>query len=56
MALFRIVNRYVGNLPAMPSALPVWLAPVVRNADNRKREIAIGYGDRSLQGGKRKSL
>jgi putative SOS response-associated peptidase YedK len=31
-ALFRIVNRYVGNLPPMPGVFPDYPAPVVRNA------------------------
>ncbi|MGY3690169.1 putative SOS response-associated peptidase YedK [Bradyrhizobium sp. USDA 3240] len=28
--LFRLVNRYVGNLPAMPSVFPDYPAPVIR--------------------------
>jgi putative SOS response-associated peptidase YedK len=36
-ALFRVVNRYVDNLPAMPGIFPDYPAPVVRNrADGRK--------------------
>ena len=31
-ALFRVVNRYVGNLPPMPGVFPDYPAPVVRNA------------------------
>ena len=30
-ALFRVVNRYVGNLPPMPGVFPDYPAPVVRN-------------------------
>ena len=30
--LFRIMNRYVGNLPPMPGVFPDYPAPVVRNA------------------------
>jgi putative SOS response-associated peptidase YedK len=32
IALFRVVNRYVGNLPPMPGVFPDYPAPVVRNA------------------------
>jgi putative SOS response-associated peptidase YedK len=31
-ALFRVMNRYVGNLPPMPGVFPDYPAPVVRNA------------------------
>ena len=30
-ALFRVINRYVGNLPPMPGVFPDDPAPVVRN-------------------------
>jgi hypothetical protein len=30
-ALFRVVNRYVGNLPPMPGVFPDYPAPAVRN-------------------------
>jgi hypothetical protein len=30
IALFRVVNRYIGNLPPMPGVFPDYLAPVVR--------------------------
>jgi hypothetical protein len=30
--LFRVVNRYVGNLPPIPGVFPDYSAPVVRNA------------------------
>ena len=30
-ALFRMMNRYVGNLPPMPGVFPDYPAPVVRN-------------------------
>ena len=36
-ALFRVVNRYVGNLAPMPGVFPDYPAPVVRNtADGRE--------------------
>jgi putative SOS response-associated peptidase YedK len=30
-ALFRVTNRYVGNLPPMPGVFPDYPAPVIRN-------------------------
>src|SRR6187401_2893462 len=30
-ALFRVINRYVGNLAPMPGVFPDYPAPVVRN-------------------------
>ncbi len=35
-ALFRVVNRYVGNLPPMPGVFPDYPAPVVRNSGAEK--------------------
>jgi len=37
---FRVINRYVGNLPPMPGMFPDYPAPVVRN-DQREREMAM---------------
>ena len=37
IALFRVINRYVGNLPPMPGAFPDYPAPVVRNTDTGRR-------------------
>ena len=31
IALFRVINRYVGNLPPMPGVFPDYPAPVIRN-------------------------
>jgi len=31
IALFRVVNRYIGNLPPMPGVFPDYSAPVIRN-------------------------
>jgi putative SOS response-associated peptidase YedK len=39
-ALFRVINRYVGNLPPMPGVFPDYPAPVVRNAVEG-RELAM---------------
>jgi hypothetical protein len=33
IALFRVVNRYVGNLAPMPGVFPEYPAPVIRNTD-----------------------
>jgi putative SOS response-associated peptidase YedK len=38
--LFRVINRYVGNLPSMPGVFPDYPAPVVRNAGT-ERELAV---------------
>src|SRR6267154_1306205 len=38
--LFRVINRYVGNLAPMPGVFPDYPAPVVRNA-RTERELAI---------------
>ena len=40
IALFRVVNRYVGNLPPMPGVFPDFPAPVIRNTDTG-RELAM---------------
>lgn len=33
-ALFRVVNRYVGNLAPMPGVFPDYIAPIVRTGAN----------------------
>jgi putative SOS response-associated peptidase YedK len=40
IALFRVMNQYVGNLPPMPGVFPDYPAPVVRNA-GADRELAM---------------
>jgi putative SOS response-associated peptidase YedK len=40
IALFRVVNRYVGNLPPMPGVFPDFPAPVVRNV-RTDRELSM---------------
>ncbi len=40
IALFRVINRYVGNLPPMPGVYPDYPAPVVRNTEDG-RELAV---------------
>ena len=44
-ALFRVINRYVGNLAPMPGVFPDYPAPVIRNTDSG-RELthdAVGH-------------
>jgi putative SOS response-associated peptidase YedK len=33
IALFRVINRYVGNLARMSGVFPDYPAPVIRNTD-----------------------
>ena len=40
IALFRVINRYVGNLPPMTGVFPDFAAPVIRNTDTA-RELAM---------------
>jgi hypothetical protein len=42
IALFRVVNRYVGNLPPMPGVFPDYPAPVIRNTDYVTELFTIG--------------
>jgi len=48
-ALFRVVNRYVGNLAPMPGVFPDYPAPLVRNTDVGTEMVTM----RVLSGGKR---
>ncbi|MET3997982.1 putative SOS response-associated peptidase YedK, partial [Bradyrhizobium sp. S3.9.2] len=43
-ALFRVVNRYVGNLAPMPGVFPDYPAPVVRNTDNGRELSMMRWG------------
>ena len=43
-ALFRVVNRYVGNLAPMPGVFPDYPAPVVRNTERRTRNDMMRRG------------
>jgi putative SOS response-associated peptidase YedK len=40
IALFRVINRYFGNLPPMTGVFPDFPAPVIRNTDTG-RELAM---------------
>jgi putative SOS response-associated peptidase YedK len=44
LALFRVINRYVGNLPPMPGAFPDYPAPVVRNAGADREMVLVRRG------------
>jgi hypothetical protein len=41
IALFRVVNRYVGNLAPMPGVFPDYPAPVVRNTDHGSEPVTM---------------
>jgi putative SOS response-associated peptidase YedK len=43
-ALFRVINRYVGNLPPMPGVFPDYPSPVVRNAGDERELIMMRWG------------
>jgi putative SOS response-associated peptidase YedK len=43
-ALFRVMNRYVGNLPPMSGVFPDYPAPVVRNAAGERELITMRWG------------
>jgi len=46
-ALFRVINRYVGNLAPMPGVFPDYSAPVVRNTDTGRELTMMRWGIRS---------
>jgi putative SOS response-associated peptidase YedK len=46
IALFRVMNRYVGNLPPMPGVFPDYPAPVVRNSGNDRELVMMRWGCR----------
>src|SRR6478672_11655712 len=43
-ALFRVVNRYVGNLAPMPGVFPDYSAPVVRNSGGELEMTMMRWG------------
>jgi putative SOS response-associated peptidase YedK len=43
-ALFRVVNRYVGNLAPMPGVFPDYPAPVIRNAGTERELMMMRWG------------
>jgi putative SOS response-associated peptidase YedK len=44
IALFRVMNRYVGNLPPMPGVFPDYPAPVVRNLGTDRELTMMRWG------------
>jgi hypothetical protein len=44
IGLFRVINRYVGNLPPMPGVFPDYPAPVVRNAGAERELTMMRWG------------
>ena len=42
--LFRVVNRYVGNLAPMPAVFPDYPAPVIRNTDAGSEMVLMRWG------------
>jgi len=42
--LFRVMNRYVGNLAPMPGVFPDYPAPIVRNADHGSELVTMRWG------------
>jgi hypothetical protein len=50
IALFRVVNLYVGNLAPMPGVFPDYLAPVVRITDTGRGLGMMRWGMPSRHG------
>lgn len=48
-ALFRVVNRYVGNLAPMPGVFPDYKAPIVRNGAGGRELVTARWGMPSSQ-------
>ena len=44
IALFRVLNRYFGNLQPMPGVFPDYPAPVVRNAGSVREMVLMRWG------------
>ena len=40
-ALFRVIDRYVGNLSPMPGVFPGYPAPVVRNSGSEREPACL---------------
>ena len=49
IALFRVVNRYVGNLAPMPGVFPDYKAPIVRNGAEGRELATARWGMPSSQ-------
>jgi putative SOS response-associated peptidase YedK len=44
IALFRVMNRHVGNLPPMPGVFPDYPAPVIRNVGAERELTMMRWG------------
>jgi putative SOS response-associated peptidase YedK len=44
IALFRVINHYVGNLPPMPGVFPDYPAPVVRDGGAGREMVTMRWG------------
>src|SRR2546429_358965 len=44
IALFRVINRYVGNLAPMPGVFPDYPAPVIRNTGDGREMTMMRWG------------
>jgi putative SOS response-associated peptidase YedK len=49
IALFRVVNRYVGNLAPMPGVFPDYKAPIVRTGSEGRELVTARWGMPSSQ-------
>src|SRR5882762_401234 len=49
IALFRVVNRHVGNLAPMPGVFPDYKAPIVRNGPGGRELATARWGMPSSQ-------
>jgi hypothetical protein len=53
IALFRVVNRYVGNLAPMPGVFPNYKAPIVRTGVEGRELATARWGITRCSGGRR---
>jgi putative SOS response-associated peptidase YedK len=44
IALFRVINRYVGNLPPMTGVFPDYPAPVICNSEGGREMVTMRWG------------
>jgi len=44
IALFRVINRYVGNLAPIPGVFPDYPAPVIRNSGGELEMTMMRWG------------
>jgi putative SOS response-associated peptidase YedK len=44
IALFRVINHYVGNLPPMPGVFPDYPAPFIPNTDPGTEMVKMRWG------------